>query len=264
MLPDSARARRRLILAGCLAALLAAGATVALLIPGTKPAPSAPIANEGPAQLAVVTPTGKLTPADRKAIDATLDRFLPAGMERKDLPAAWALAGPEMRSNTSVAEWRNGTSPIPYFPLRDTRFHSWQTIDVGSRYVVFNLLLHPKAHSGRSPTVFSGQVVKEHGRWLVNRLYTMAIMKTHEVGPADFAAPGTSAQPPAGKPLLKRAALLPIVALLALVLLIPLSFGVLAFVRTLRWRRQVRANGRNELPPLPDAYRRRKQVFSER
>jgi hypothetical protein len=169
-----------------------------------------------------------------------------------------------MRSNTSVAEWRKGTSPIPYFPLRDSTFHSWQTIDAGPRYVLFNLLLHAKAHSGRSPTVFSGELVKEHGRWLVNRLYTIAIMSTHEVGPADFAAPGSSAQPPAGKPLLKRAALIPIFALLALVLLIPLALGILAFVRARRWRRQVQKDGRTELPPLPAAYRGRGRIFSER
>jgi hypothetical protein len=264
MLPVSARARRKLALAVCVAAVVAAGAAVALLVPGTKPAPSEPVANEGPAQLAAAAPKTRLTAADRRAIDATLDRFLPAGMERKDLATAWALAGPEMRSNTSVAVWRQGTSPIPRFPLRDSTFHSWQTIEVGPRYVVVNLLLHPKAHSGLSPTVFSGELVKEHGRWLVNRLYTMAIMKTHEVGPADFAAPGAAAEAPRGKPLLKSAALLPVVAILALVLLIPLSLGVLAFVRARRWRRQVRRDGRTELPPLPDAHRTRKQVFSER
>ena len=225
-------------------------------MPGTKPSNPEPSGNEGPAQLAAATPTAHLTAADRRAIDETLDRFVPAGMERRDPARAWALAGPEMKSGSTLADWRAGSSPVPYYLPTETTFHDWQTIDVGPRYVIFNLLLHPRNRSVGS-YVFSGQVVKRGGRWLVNRLYTIAIMKPptrsglHEVGPADFAAPGGSAQSPPGKPLLGRIGIIPVVSILALIFLIPLGLGAVALLRARRWRRIVRANGRTALPPLP-------------
>ncbi|HUZ82722.1 MAG TPA: hypothetical protein VMU73_10810 [Gaiellaceae bacterium] len=201
----------------------------------------------------------RLTAADRRAIDATLDTFIPAGMERRDAAVAWALAGPELRSGSTLSGWRAGNSPVPYYLPTETTFHDWQAIDVERNAVIFNLLLHPvKPEVGSY--VFSGEVVKQRGRWLVNRLYTIAIMKRpthagpHEVGPADFAAPAGSAQSSPGKPLLGSIGIVPVVSVLALILLVPLGFGLIALFRARRWRRHVRESGRSELPPLPPSY----------
>jgi hypothetical protein len=107
--------------------------------------------------------------------------------------------------------------------------------------------------------VFSGEVVKRGDQWLVNRMYTIAIMnpvtkKTHEIGPADFVAPPPSSRTPSTKSTVSIG-IVPVLGILALILLIPLSFGVVALVRARRWRRMVRANARTELPPLPSGYR---------
>ena len=138
-----------------------------------------------------------VSPADRRAIDRTLDRFVPAGVARKSPATAWALAGPELKSGSTLAAWKAGNSPIPYYPVLEKTFHTWRTIDVGPRYVVFNLLVHAQPTSHLGSYVFSGEVVKQGDQWLVNRIYTIAIMnpvtkKTHEVGPADFVAPPPS------------------------------------------------------------------------
>jgi hypothetical protein len=261
LVPTSPRKRRRLAWAAALLCLVAAGVSLALVIPGSKQGSGAPSVAEGPAQLGSPQPRVRLTPADRRAIDMTLDRFIPAGMERRDLGVAWSLAGPEMKSGSTLADWRSGTSPIPYYSTRETTFHDWRTIDVGERYVVFNLLLHPAPTSKLAPYVFSGQVVKRGGRWLVNRLYTIAIMNpvtktTREVGPADFAAQPAAAQGPGGKPALGRIGIVPVLSILALVLLIPVSLGGLALLRARRWKRSVRERARTELPPLPSSYGR--------
>jgi hypothetical protein len=89
-------------------------------------------------------------------------------------------------------------------------------------------------------------------------MYTIAILnpvtkKTHEVGPADFVAPPPSSQTPNGKSTL-RIGIIPVISILSLIVLIPLSFGVIALLRARRWRRMVRANARTELPPLPSGY----------
>jgi len=257
-LPASARARRRLRRGSLLGGLVVVIALIVVLIPSHHgPNPKA-TGSEGPAQLASVTRT-RISSADRRAINATLDKFFPAGVARKSPDTAWALAGPELKASSTLADWRAGNSPIPYYPILETTFHTWQTIDAGPRYVIFNLLLHAQPSSHLGSYVFSGEVVKQGGRWLVNRVYTIAIMnpvtnKTHEIGPADFVAPPPTSQTPnTGKSTLS-VGILPIVGILALVLLIPLSFGLIALVRARRWKRMVRSTSGTELPPLPSGY----------
>jgi hypothetical protein len=106
-------------------------------------------------------------------------------------------------------------------------------------------------------------MIKHHGRWLVNGLYTAAILARpdkhgrHEVGPADFAA-GAAAQsgqggtpPPGGSARLGKTWLIGLVAGIALLLLFPIGFGVVSAVKSRRSRlRYVRSEPRT-LPPLP-------------
>jgi len=259
-LPASPRARRRLRWLSALGCVVLAGVVIAFAIPGHGPAPAEPVGNEGPAELASDNPQGRLTAADRRGINRTLDRFIPAGMARQDPAAAWALAGPELKSASTLADWRAGTSPVPYYVPRETTFHHWQTIDVGRRYAILNLLVHPK-NPRLGTYVFSLQVVKRRAHWLVNRVYTIAVMnpptnttETTEIGPADFAAPRSASSTPNGKPLLGHLGILPAVGILALILLVPATFGVIALVRARRWRRRVRAGSTSQLPPLPSGY----------
>ena len=234
-------------------------ALIVVLIPSHQAPGQKATGSEGPAQLASVTPHARISSADRRAIDATLDKFFPAGVARKSPDTAWALAGPELKAGSTLADWRAGNSPIPNYPILEKTFHTWQTIDVGPRYVIFNLLLHAQPSSHLGSYVFSGEVVKQGGRWLVNRVYTIAVMnpvtnQTHEIGPADFAAPPpTSRTPDTGKTTL-GVGIVPVVGILALVLLIPLSFGLIALVRARRWKRLVRSTSGTELPPLPSGY----------
>lgn len=252
--PTSPRLRRRLLRIGVAVSVAVAIALLVILVPSHGPATPAAKPDEGATQIALPAKTYRVTTPERRAINETLDRFIPAAMERRSPETAWALAGPELRSNSSLAEWRKGTSPVPFYPARETTFHQWTTIEVGRDNVLFNLLLHPKAaakHLGSY--VFAGEMVRRNGHWLVNRIYTIAIMNNtptaHEIGPADFAAPATASQTPKGKPVLGGIGILPVVAILALILLIPLSLGVVALMRARRWRRQARLGAQNR--PLP-------------
>lgn len=265
-LPESPRKRRRLLAGSAATVLLGVGLTVALLIPNRGPSNPEPTGKPVPAQLAVNTHQ-KLAAADRLAIDRLLDRFFPAAVERKDADAAWELAGPEMRAASSRADFRKGVSPVPQYPANEQSFHHWRAIDVEKNAVVLNILVHPRDPQKLGSWVFSVQVVKNARGWLVNRIYTIAVMNpptrpatvTHELGPADYASPpGTqrnhSTSTPGGHSLL-----IPVVAIFALVLLIPLTLGGVALVRARRWRREVGAGGRTELPPLPSSYRGREE-----
>ncbi|MGZ4339839.1 MAG: hypothetical protein ACXVQ3_07265 [Gaiellaceae bacterium] len=262
-LPESPRARRRLFRGGLATGLLAVGLAIAFLIPSKEAPNPAATGRPVPAQLAVNTHV-RLSAADRHAIDSLLDRFFPAAVDRRSPDTAWALAGPEMRSASSLAQFRQGSSPVPYYPASERNYHHWQAVDVEPNAVILDILVHPRNPKTLGTWVFSTQVVKTHGRWLVNRIYTIAVMNpptrpatvTHELGPADYAAPpptyrNHSTTSPGGHSLL-----LPVVGILALIFLIPLTLGGIALLRARRWRRSVRASGRTELPPLPSTYRR--------
>jgi hypothetical protein len=149
---------------------------------------------------------------------------------------------------------------VPYFPTREKTFGGWETVDAGPNYVVFDhLLVHPKHGSQTSASIFAGEVVKSGSHWLVNRLYTIAVMKrptktgTHQVGPQDYAAPGASGQgssQTSGGTLGKQWLLI-VVGLVGLALLFPLGFGVASIVRSRRRRRQYTEHRNRDLPPLP-------------
>jgi hypothetical protein len=257
---SSPRARRRLIQLGALAAVAGVVALVVVLIPNKKPPAPEPVRNEGAAQVATHT-THRVSAADRAAINGVLDRFITAAVPHRDALTGWRLAGPEMKASSSLAEWRRWNVPVPYYPVRGTTFHDWTIIDVGRDYVDFNLLVHPRHGSRLGDYVFDGQMIRRSGKWLVNRLYTIAIMNPvrgakHEIGPADFNAPPPSTGTH-GQPVLGNLGLLPVVGILVLIVLVPVGLGVIALLRARRWRRKVRSQGRSELPPLPASLTRR-------
>ena len=231
-------------------------ALVVLLVPNPRPPNPAPPRHAPPAQL--VTHSTYVSAAERRAIDATLDRFLPAALDRRSPAVAWRLAGPELKAGSTLREWRRGDSPVPYYPARGTRFHDWTTIDAGPGYVVFNLLVHPLHGARTSAWVFSGEMVKRGGRWLVNRLYTIATLQPptkhgqREVGPADFAAGSVrSGPPPVTKATLGKTWLAVVAALVGLAVLFPLGFALVSLLRAGLRRRRGRRAADRALPPLP-------------
>lgn len=257
VIPSSARARRRLFRLGIVLTVTGAIAGIALALQSPKQPSSAPAKNAPPAQ--VVTRRTRVTPKDRRAINATLDAFLGASLDRSSPATAWRLAGPEMKSGSTLREWKAGTSPVPYFPARETTFGGWEAVDAGPNYVVFDhLLVHPRRGSSTSSSIFAGEVVRRGKHWLVNRLYTIAVMKrptkagTHQVGPQDYAAPSASSQG-AGQTSggsLGKQWLLVIVGLIGLALLFPLGFGVASVVRSRRSQKQYLEHRNRDLPPL--------------
>lgn len=263
-IPSSPRARRRFVRLGIALAVAGIVAAILALVHGGKTPNAAPGKNAPAAQ--VDHQSKRISAADRTAINKTLDQFIPAGLSGRAPQTAWRLSGPNLKGGSTLRQWRHGTSPIPHYPPRGTRFHNWTMLAAGPDYVDFNLLVHPepgKAPKGSSE-VFSGQMVKRGGHWLVNGLYTIAVFARpdkhgrHELGPADFAAgqgPPQSSQgalPPSAKSAsLGLTWLVVIVGIVGLVLLFPLGFGVASVVRSSRARRRYERPDARALPPLP-------------
>jgi hypothetical protein len=253
--------RRRL---GWIAALVVAAGVavgVVLAIPSPKHENVNPTGSEGPAQT-VDQGTAHLKASDRHAIDAVLAKFVPAAVGRRNAAQAWALAGPELKASSSLADWKKGDTPVPYFPVREKTFTGWPTVDVEKNQVTFSLLVHAQPGKNLGDYTFSVQAIRQNDRWLINRIYTIAINKParnghNEVGPADFAAPGGGSSGSPTKTRLGSTWLLPIVGILSSVVVVPLVLGIVLFVRSRRRKRQLVAEGRAELPPLPSSFKPR-------
>jgi len=257
---ESPRKRKRLYWLGGLAVAAAVALGIVLAIPSPKPQNINPTGAEGAAQTVPQTNL-PLKARDRRAIDAVLAKFIPAAVGRRNADVAWANAGPELKSSSSLAEWRKGNSPVPSYPVKEKTFTGWITKDVEPNQVIFDLLVHPLPGSKLGSYTFSVQAVRQHSRWLINRIYTKAIYNPvrgsqHEIGPLDFNAPvAGSANSSTTKTRLGSSWLLPIVGILSLVFLIPLSLGIVLFVRSRRRRHKLVASGGTELPPLPSSFK---------
>ncbi|HEV2591522.1 MAG TPA: hypothetical protein VGU02_06470 [Gaiellaceae bacterium] len=256
LLPTSPRRRRRVIVLGSAAgaALLITG--IFTLLPSTHPPDPTPSGKEGKAQLVAKT-SRHVAPADRKLIDKAFDAFIPNALNRKNPEVAWAYAGPSLRVDSSLAQWRKGTMAVPEFPAVYTTYHGWRVLDATPTQVEYSVLVNPRKGHGASQWVFQGALVKLHGRWLVDTIYTTAIMaKPHngfqEVGPKDFAAGASSKAEPSTHAVLSRTWLTTLIGVLVgFLVLVPLGIGIGILVRRRRWRRQAAAEGRTrELPAL--------------
>jgi hypothetical protein len=265
LLPSSPRARRRLFRLSAALAIVAVITGAAVFARSPKQPSSAPPKNAPPAQL--IKQSKYVSPADRRAINRTLDQFIPAALNRSSPQTAWRLAGPDLKGGTTLREWRHGTTPIPYYPARGKTFHDWTTVDASRDSVDFNLLVHPRKGSKTTSTyVFAGTMVKRGGRWLVNGLYTTAIFARptksgqHEVGPADFGAGpapssnGSAAPQTTGGNLLGEKWLFAAGGVILLALLFPLGFGIASMVKERRSRKRYARSAGRELPPLPRSY----------
>lgn len=238
--------------------VLTAGAVAAIMVLIPEPAqPNLnPSKNAPPAKVRAPIST-QVSAVERRGINATLDKFLSAGLNHNSMATAWRLAGPELKGGTTLREWERGTSPIPYYPTHETAFHGWTTIDAGPNYVVFNILVHPR-RGATSSWVFSGEVIKHRSGWVVNRLYTVATMQRptkqgqKEVGPADFQAGPAAAGIPVSKGALSTTWLLAIVGIIGMVLVFPLGFGIAVAVKGRRRRREYEGSRSRSLPPLPN------------
>lgn len=243
----SPRARRRLawLAAAVVAAAVAAG-VIALLPKGsTLPTQTAV---SGASEAAPVTERQvRLSRADRRRIDALLDRFVPSAFARRDPGASYALATPALRAGTPRRSWNRGDLPVSPYKPRGTTFHAWRLNYAFPGEANLDLLLHPAKPGGR-PEIFKVDVKRVGGRWLVDSVVPSATFAP-EGKPAssnlhatnDFAPALVS---PSGHAQLSTWWFLVPGALLGLVLLVPLALLVGSWIRK-------RRTPREPLPPLP-------------
>src|SRR5205823_13911239 len=106
----------------------------------------------------------RLAPADRAAINRTLDAFVATAVRRHDVAASYDLVTPQERGGMTRAAWAKGDIPVYPYPARGTSWHGW-TLDYAlPKEVAFELVLVPRHGSKLDPISFSASVKKIHGR----------------------------------------------------------------------------------------------------
>jgi hypothetical protein len=196
----------------------------------------------------------RVTAATRRAIDATLDSFVPEAVERLDPAAAWALAGPGLRAGTTRADWVAGRLPVYPYQARGRTFHGWTPSYASPGQVGFDLLLQPRRGAKTGVIAFSVIMRLVRGRWLVDywapvASYSPAGAKPQIIGPGDLVPPSERGRDQAGSARLGAIWLVVPVAVISLAGIFAIGFAVVG------WRRRRVGRGRGALPPLPGTSR---------
>ena len=195
----------------------------------------------------------RLKPAEKRGIDATLDRFVTSAVQRHDLAAAYDLVTPAMRTGITRRAWGHGVTNVMAYPARGKRFHGWALDLAQRRYVMLDLLLQPRRGTHVGAMIFTVELRKLHGRWRVASFIPSASFAGAErTGSmkafADYGPLATTNPKP------KHVNRLYLIAP-ALVLLLIVALPATIVLRS--WRRNRRAEqafGKplpRELPPLP-------------
>jgi hypothetical protein len=135
----------------------------------------------------------KLSPADRAAINATLDVFVNHAVKRKGIGAAYDVVTPAMHDGMTRKQWAKGDIPVYPYPAAGRQFHNWTLFSRSSQEAGIELILDPAARHKRNlgQIAFNVYLKPGHGRWLVDSFIPAAtfapVGKAPVVqGPGDF------------------------------------------------------------------------------
>ncbi len=164
---SSPRFRRRLIKVSLLGAVVGAGALVSILFWNTATVVETPL--YGTADLYAPRIPVKMAAAERRQVIATAARFVDTAVKRDHAERAFELVGPNLRSGTTKANWREGDIPVVPYPVDDARwkFDYSYTDEIGLQVAVF-----PTAGANVRPMVFNMSLRADRAgpkrRWLVD------------------------------------------------------------------------------------------------
>ena len=262
LLPSSPRTRRRL---GVLGGAIVAGLGIwgfTILEPAPKRVAAEPT-EPGAPKIVGRDRQVPLRPDDRRAIDRTLEAFVPAAVERKDPAAGYRLATPTMRKSATREQWARGDIPVYPYPASERR--DWTLNFSFPGHVSLDLFVQPRRGADIGPIAFTVEL-RRFGprRWLVDSFFPTAIFPKPEDGGQPLAQPdlspanvqGTSQT---GKQRVSSAFFLIPFVLLGLVLAIPLAMFLWGKLREERAERLYARTPRGTLPPLPKPPERTEQ-----
>jgi hypothetical protein len=223
---------------------VAGGATVAgLFFSNTGHRNEAPF-EKGRVQLVAPLPkTVTLTKGDARDVLVVAAKFVQTAVLRRHTELSYDISDAHLHQGLSRAQWGLGNIPVAPYRRADLAVVKWRLDYSYKDRVGLQVYLEPKATSKVGGLAFNAELHRvgppQHRHWLVD-YWTPA----GQQGPAPSKVAAGPLVPPQPKPGLGAIWLvLPIGALLALILSVPIVLGIRG------WRRRVRADrAYNALP----------------
>jgi hypothetical protein len=135
------------------------------------------------------------TKAKRRAVRPVLAAFIRSAVARQDPARSWDISAPSLREGVTRKDWNRGSLPVVPYPALDKGLGQWDYVEYSYKDSVgLEVFLFPKPGSGYSALTADVELVKDHGRWLVD--YWMP-KKFH--GPPAVAKAGKTVRKAAGK-----------------------------------------------------------------
>ena len=139
----------------------------------------------------------RLRPADRAAINATLDVFVNHAVKRRDVGKSYDVVTPTLRGGMTRAQWSRGSIPVYPYPAAGRQFHDW-TVQYRTREeVALELILAPNARNRKKlgQYLFHVYLQPKNGRWLVDSFMVGATFSPEGKAPVVQAAGDFGATP---------------------------------------------------------------------
>jgi hypothetical protein len=206
---SSPRKRRRLAWSVVVPiAVAAAVATAVAVMPEAKEDPPETFGKEQAINIAAGEKPVRLTRADRRAVNRTIDVLMNAGVKREDPDAVYAISTGNLRSQALRSDWRRGDIPVYPYPAKGQRFHGW-TINYSHRnHLNVDLLVMPSRNQATlGPVALTLDLRKVRRRWLVDGIFPVAtfapippqgnrgpVISTYDLVPAAAGARPTGAR----------------------------------------------------------------------
>lgn len=202
----------------------------------------------------------RVSPADRAAINATLDVLVNHAVKRKDVGRSYDVVTPALRAGMTRTQWSRGSIPVYPYPAAGSTFHQW-TVQYRTRdEIALELILSPNARNKKKlgQFLFHVYLQPKNGRWLVDSFMPGATFAPEGEAPVvqaagDFGAtPGGTTYNRAGAERTRRPPLVSsvyIVVPFAVMGLLLLGVAAWFVVGKVRYARLVGAQ-RQDLPPL--------------
>jgi hypothetical protein len=158
-----------------------------------------------------------------------------------------------LRAGITRRAWARGTTRVPAYPARGTRFHGW-TLDLAqANYVMVDLLLQPRRGARVGPVIFTVELERHSGRWLVDSFTQSASFAgAGRTGSMQaFGDYGPNAVKNAKPRQVNRLLLVVPAAVLLLIVGLPAAIVLRGWRRNRRAQRAYGEQFSRELPPLP-------------
>jgi hypothetical protein len=95
------------------------------LLPKAEEDPPEVFGNKEAYNIAAHEKAVRLTRADRKLVNETIDVVINDGVKRQNPSAVYDIVTPNLRSQASRSDWRRGDIPVFPYPALGKRFHGW-------------------------------------------------------------------------------------------------------------------------------------------